>query len=89
MLAQVVDEVYDEAAAEAMQLKKGTVCIMIHTGSRGLGHQVSNPPPFPLCFLPLRVSSEYHYLSCVASSFPPVLTYLQCLPAATAAVQNL
>lgn len=40
-MIQVVDEVYDEDAAAAMQLKKGTVCIMIHTGSRGLGHQVS------------------------------------------------
>ena len=37
---QVVDQVYDEEAAKAMLLKKGTVCIMIHTGSRGLGHQV-------------------------------------------------
>lgn len=37
---QVVEQVYDEEAATAMQLKKGTVCIMIHTGSRGLGHQI-------------------------------------------------
>ncbi|KAL0022452.1 hypothetical protein WJX79_001856 [Trebouxia sp. C0005] len=37
---QVVDQVYDEEAAAAMQLKKGTVCVMIHTGSRGLGHQI-------------------------------------------------
>ncbi len=42
----MVDEVYDEEAAAAMQLKKGTVCIMIHTGSRGLGHQVK-------CLVPL------------------------------------
>ncbi|KAL0035786.1 hypothetical protein WJX77_002605 [Trebouxia sp. C0004] len=37
---QVVDQIHDEEAAAAMQLKKGTVCVMIHTGSRGLGHQV-------------------------------------------------
>eukprot|EP00742_Colponemidia_sp_Colp-10_P016434 GILJ01018830.1.p1 GENE.GILJ01018830.1~~GILJ01018830.1.p1 ORF type:complete len:631 (+),score=120.54 GILJ01018830.1:167-2059(+) len=38
---QVIDEIYDEAAAAAMGLKsKGQVCIMIHSGSRGLGHQV-------------------------------------------------
>lgn len=37
---QVVDQVYDEEAAAAMQLKKGGVCVMIHTGSRGLGHQI-------------------------------------------------
>lgn len=38
---QVVDEVFDAAAAEVMGLgKPGTICIMIHSGSRGLGHQV-------------------------------------------------
>ena len=37
---QVVDEVFDEKAASAMGLKKGNVCVMIHSGSRGLGHQV-------------------------------------------------
>lgn len=45
MRVQVVEQVYDEEAATAMQLKKGTVCIMIHTGSRGLGHQVPPAPP--------------------------------------------
>jgi len=37
---QVVDEVYDAAAAAAMGLSMGTVTVLIHTGSRGLGHQV-------------------------------------------------
>jgi tRNA-splicing ligase RtcB len=37
---QVVDEVYDPAAAERMGLRPGQVTVMIHTGSRGLGHQV-------------------------------------------------
>lgn len=37
---QVVDEVFDEAAAEAMDLFHGQVVIFIHCGSRGLGHQV-------------------------------------------------
>ncbi|GHP03998.1 hypothetical protein PPROV_000275200 [Pycnococcus provasolii] len=39
---QVVDEVYDEVAARKMGIgRKGTVCVMIHSGSRGLGHQVA------------------------------------------------
>ena len=38
---QVVEEVYDEEAASTMGLKLGTVCIMLHSGSRGLGHQVA------------------------------------------------
>jgi len=37
---QHVDEVYDETAAEALGLQAGQVTVMIHTGSRGLGHQV-------------------------------------------------
>jgi tRNA-splicing ligase RtcB (3'-phosphate/5'-hydroxy nucleic acid ligase) len=38
---QVVDEIYDEAKASRMGLKMGQVCLMIHSGSRGLGHQVA------------------------------------------------
>lgn len=37
---QAVDEVYDENAAAAFGLRAGQVCVMIHCGSRGLGHQV-------------------------------------------------
>ena len=39
---QVVDEIYHPEAAETMGIGTvGQVCIMIHTGSRGLGHQVA------------------------------------------------
>ncbi|CAF0804248.1 unnamed protein product [Brachionus calyciflorus] len=39
---QVVDEIYDKYAASKMGVDfKGQVCIMIHCGSRGLGHQVA------------------------------------------------
>ncbi|MFF4353155.1 RtcB family protein [Streptomyces sp. NPDC001530] len=37
---QMVDEVYDETAAAAFGLAVGQVCVMIHCGSRGLGHQI-------------------------------------------------
>ena len=36
----VVDEVFDEAAAEAFGLAKGLAVLQIHCGSRGFGHQV-------------------------------------------------
>ena len=36
----VVDQVYDPLAAAAMGLREGQVTLMIHSGSRGLGHQV-------------------------------------------------
>jgi tRNA-splicing ligase RtcB len=39
---QVVEEVYNDHAASVMGIQKiGQICIMIHTGSRGLGHQVA------------------------------------------------
>jgi tRNA-splicing ligase RtcB len=37
---QEVAEVYDPTAAEAFGVSAGQVCVMIHCGSRGLGHQV-------------------------------------------------
>lgn len=37
---QTVDEIYDDAAAARMGLVKGCATVMIHCGSRGLGHQV-------------------------------------------------
>jgi tRNA-splicing ligase RtcB (3'-phosphate/5'-hydroxy nucleic acid ligase) len=37
---QVVDAVLDDSTAEAYGLRAGQVCVMIHCGSRGLGHQI-------------------------------------------------
>jgi tRNA-splicing ligase RtcB len=37
---QVVDQVLDDEAARAMGLVEGMLCVMIHSGSRGLGYQV-------------------------------------------------
>ncbi|WP_148882050.1 RtcB family protein [Thermococcus aciditolerans] len=39
---QVVDKVFDEKIAEAYGLFEGQVVVMVHTGSRGLGHQVAS-----------------------------------------------
>jgi tRNA-splicing ligase RtcB (3'-phosphate/5'-hydroxy nucleic acid ligase) len=40
MELQVVDEVYDAPTAARFGLSEGQLTLMIHTGSRGLGHQV-------------------------------------------------
>ena len=37
---QRVERIYDEEAARALGLEVGQVTVMIHSGSRGLGHQV-------------------------------------------------
>jgi len=40
MEVQVVDAVFDDESASVMGLEKDMVCVMIHSGSRGLGYQV-------------------------------------------------
>lgn len=39
---QKVDEIFDEKIAKAFGLEKNKIVIMIHCGSRGLGHQVAS-----------------------------------------------
>lgn len=37
---EVVDRIFNEEAAEAMGLEEGMLTVLIHTGSRGYGHQI-------------------------------------------------
>ncbi|HWQ67718.1 MAG TPA: RtcB family protein [Methanospirillum sp.] len=37
---QIASEIYDSDAAKVYGVEEGQVCIMVHCGSRGLGHQV-------------------------------------------------
>jgi tRNA-splicing ligase RtcB len=37
---QYVEQIFDAEAARAMNLERGRVVVLIHSGSRGLGHQV-------------------------------------------------
>ncbi len=39
---QVVEKIFDEEAAKKMGLFVGQVCVMIHCGSRGFGHQIAD-----------------------------------------------
>lgn len=39
---QVVEEVYDREVAESFGLGRGLLAVMVHTGSRGFGHQICN-----------------------------------------------
>ncbi|HEX3035561.1 MAG TPA: RtcB family protein [Thermodesulfobacteriota bacterium] len=36
----VVDQVFNPAVADAFGLSRGQVCVLIHSGSRGFGHQI-------------------------------------------------
>jgi tRNA-splicing ligase RtcB (3'-phosphate/5'-hydroxy nucleic acid ligase) len=37
---QVVEQIVDRGAAAGLGLERGNICVMIHCGSRGMGHQV-------------------------------------------------
>jgi tRNA-splicing ligase RtcB len=39
---QYVDEIFDESAAKKIGISRGQIMIMIHCGSRGLGHQIAS-----------------------------------------------
>lgn len=39
---QMIEKIYDQHAAAVFGLKKGNIAVMIHTGSRGFGHQVAS-----------------------------------------------
>lgn len=81
---QKVVEIYDSKAADAMGLHSvGQVCVMIHCGSRGLGHQVATDfieemertpftgDPLPdrqLTYAPIESDCGKRYLSAMAAS---------------------
>lgn len=55
---QVVDEIVDEAAARTLGLQLGGVCVMIHSGSRGLGYQVCDDALLALRKAPAKYGIE-------------------------------
>jgi len=75
---QVVEEVFDEEAAHTMGLEKGRVTVMIHTGSRGLGHQVCDDYLKELSGAPAKygISIPDRQLVCAPVNSPPGKRYL-------------
>ena len=81
---QYVAEVFDEVAAGAFGLERDQVTVMIHSGSRGLGHQVCEDhlktmleasrrygialPDRQLCCAPIRSPEGEAYLSAMAAA---------------------
>jgi len=81
---QVVEEIYDPVAAGAFGLFPGQITVMIHSGSRGLGHQVCTDyiermnravnkygihlPDRQLCCAPIRSPEGEQYLAAMAAA---------------------
>ena len=80
----IVKEVYDDEAARVMGLAEGGVAVIIHTGSRGLGHQVCDDyikvmmnasrkygielPDRQLCCAPIRSEEGKKYFSAMSAA---------------------
>jgi len=77
-----VEEVYDKAAASILGLEKDQATVLVHTGSRGLGHQVCDDyikvmlraseryrielPDRQLCCAPVNSKEGENYLAAMA-----------------------
>jgi tRNA-splicing ligase RtcB len=81
---QVVDEIRDQAAAAAMGLRPGQVCVMLHTGSRGLGHQACTDHLRVIDRLApaLGVQVPDRQLACLPVAEPAARAYLAAMAAA-------
>jgi tRNA-splicing ligase RtcB (3'-phosphate/5'-hydroxy nucleic acid ligase) len=81
---QAVEEVLDEAAAAAYGLSPGQVTVLIHSGSRGLGHQVCTD--YVKRMLPAlaryRIVLPDRQLACAPQSSPEGRAYLAAMAAA-------
>jgi tRNA-splicing ligase RtcB (3'-phosphate/5'-hydroxy nucleic acid ligase) len=81
---QAVDQVYDAVTARRFGLTGGQVCVMIHCGSRGLGHQICGDyvrimdqamprygitvPDRQLACAPVSSPEGRHYLAAMAAA---------------------
>lgn len=81
---QVVDSITDDDAARQLGLSLGMVCVMIHSGSRGLGYQVCDDALRELRKAPERYGIELpdRQLACAPIESPEGEKYLGAMRAA-------
>ncbi len=81
---QVVDTIFDDEAAATMGIQKDMVCVMIHSGSRGLGYQVCDDALRLLRGVPKKYGIELpdRQLACAPVNSPEGCHYLGAMRAA-------
>ncbi len=81
---QIVEEVLDTDSAKIMGLSEGTVCVMIHSGSRGLGYQVCDDAIKEMRQVPAKygISLPDRQLVCAPVHSPEGQKYLAAMRAA-------
>ncbi|CAN5674503.1 RtcB family protein [soil metagenome] len=81
---QYVDDIRDDAAARVLGLHKGAVCVMLHSGSRGIGHQTCTDHLKVIDRLmpTLGIDLPDRQLACVPLEHEAALDYLGAMDAA-------
>jgi tRNA-splicing ligase RtcB len=81
---QIVDHIFDEQAAGVMGLEKDMVCVMIHSGSRGLGYQVCDDALHTLRGAPEKygIALPDRQLACAPVHSPEGENYIAAMRAA-------
>jgi tRNA-splicing ligase RtcB (3'-phosphate/5'-hydroxy nucleic acid ligase) len=81
---QVVEQIVDADVANALDLHAGQVCVMIHSGSRGLGHQICSDhvSRMELAMTRLDIHVPDRQLACVPVRSPQGEAYLAAMAAA-------
>ena len=81
---QVVDEILDHEAAAAMGITEDAICVMVHSGSRGLGYQVCDDSLRTLRNAPAKygIALPDRQLACAPVESPEGQEYLGAMRAA-------
>lgn len=81
---QVVDNVFDGEVAEAFGLELNQVCVMIHSGSRGLGYQVCDDALALFRNVPAKygITLPDRQLACAPAESPEGKKYIAAMRAA-------
>ena len=81
---QYVDEIFDEKAAHGLGLFKDQITVMIHTGSRGFGHQICTDflTVMQKAVLKYHIDLPDRELACAPFSSPEARDYISAMKAA-------
>ena len=81
---QIVDEIYNEEVAKVYGLEKGMIVIMIHSGSRGCGHQVCSDylRIMDKAYKKYKIALDDRQLACAPLDSKEAQNYIQAMAAA-------
>ena len=81
---QEVDEIYNEEVAEVFGLKKGMIVVMVHSGSRGCGHQVCSDylRIMDKAYKKYKIQLDDRQLACAPLDSKEAQDYIQAMAAA-------